>query len=416
MLHGFRPIDPAQCDDPGPYTELARREAPVFYAPELEMYVLTRHEDVKRAFTDYETFVGIGLSEHEVPPEARHVLPKGFLPEQAGFRAWSDLAEHARIRRLAQKAFTRKAAQQNADRMVELFDRTIDEFVAEGQADLVPVYARRVPMRVIVAILGLDESLEAQLHAWVADFMTLMGDPQLGKAELIELAHRQAPFYAFAEGLVAERRRDPRPGEDLISDLIVATDDEDAPSLSDSEIIAVVLIAIIAGGDTSVNLIGQVVHRALAGDARLWHGFAAQPELVERAIEEEIRHAFVGRIISRRTTREVELGGVTVPAGALVGLHVWSANRDEDVFAAAGRFDPDRADVEQHLGFGHGIKFCMGAPLARLETRLAVERLVERLPNARLVPGHALRRKPSVALPSLLGGLVVAWDPPASWC
>lgn len=410
MLHGFRPIDAEQCDDPGPLTALARREAPVFYAPELEMYVVTRHEDVKRVFAEYETFAGIGLSEHAVPEEARDVLPNGFLPQQAGFRAWSDLTEHARIRRLAQKAFNRKAALQSAERMVELFDRTIDEFVRDGEADLVPAYARRVPMRVIVAILGLEEAMESQLHAWVADFMTLMGNPQLGQAELVELAHRQAPFYAFAEELVATRRRDPQPGLDLISDLIVAVDEEGAPRLSDSEIIAVVLIAIIAGGDTSVNLIGQVVHRALDGGGELWRGFVAHPELIERAIEEELRHAFVGRIISRRATVDVELGGVPIPAGSLLGLHVWSANHDEDVFADAQTFDPQRADVDKHLGFGHGIKFCMGAPLARLETRLAVERLVERLPNARLVPGHTLRRKPSVALPSLLAGLVVAWD------
>lgn len=414
VAHGFAPLDPDQCDDPGVYATLARREAPVFYDPELDMYVVTRHEDVKRIFTDYETFRGIGLSEHEVPERARDVLPQGFLPQQPGFRNWGDLTQHTRIRRLAQKAFTHKAALQSAERMVELFDRTIDEFVADGQVDLIPAYARRVPVRVIIAILGLEEEIEPHLHAWVADFMTLMGNPQLGEDELVELAHRQAPFYAFAEELVARRREDTRPGEDLISDLIVAADDEGSPKLSNSEIIAVVLIAIIAGGDTSVNLIGQIVHRALSGGGELWRSFAAHPELIERSVEEEIRHDFVGRIIPRRPTVDVEIAGVRIPAGSLVGMHVWSANHDESVFAEAEVYDPERGDLDKHLGFGHGLRFCMGAPLARVETRLAIERLVERLPDARLVPGHRLRRKPSVALPSLLDGLVVAWDPPRS--
>jgi cytochrome P450 len=345
-----------------------------------------------------------------VPEAARHVLPDGFLPQQPGWRAWADAKEHLRLRRLAQTAFTRKAALANVPRMEKLFDATIDEFVAGGRADLLPAYARRVPMQLIIAILGLDPALEPQLHDWVADFMRLMGNPNLEEAELVEIAHRQAEFYRFGEALVQERRRDPGDEGDLISDLIAARDDEGAPKLNDNEIFTIVMIAIIGGGETSVILIGQIVRRALENAGALWREFQRDPDLIDSAIEEELRHSFIGRIISRRTTRDVELGGVAIPKGALVGLHLWSGNRDEDAFAEPERYDPERPDVDKHLGFGHGTKFCMGAPLARVETRVAIERLLERLPNLRLVSGHELRRRASIALPGLVDGLVVEWD------
>jgi cytochrome P450 len=394
VLHGFRPLEPEQVDDPAELLALARREAPVFFAPEFGMYVVTRHEDARRALADHETFVGIGLSEHAVPEAARDALPNGFLPQQPGWRAWADATQHVRLRRLAQTAFTRKAALANVPRMRELFDATIDEFVGDGRADLLPTYARRVPMQLIIAILGLDPALEPKLHDWVGDFMQLMGNPNLEEAQLVELADRQAEFYRFG------------------AELIAARDESGAPALNDNEIFTIVLIAIIGGGETSVILIGQIVRRALENGGALWRRFLADPDLVDLAIEEELRHSFIGRIISRRTTREVELGGVTIPEGALVGLHLWSSGRDEDVFAEPERYDLDRPEAGKHLGFGHGTKFCMGAPLARVETRVAVERLLERLPNARLAPGHELRRRASIALPGLVDGLVVEWDAP----
>jgi cytochrome P450 len=106
----------------------------------------------------------------------------------------------------------------------------------------------------------------------------------------------------------------------------------------------------------------------------------------------------------------VELGGVEIRAGSLIAIHLWSTGRDEAVFENPERFDPQRSHLDKHLGFGRGTRFCMGAPLARLETRVAIECLMERLPSLRLVPGHAIRREVSIAIPSLLEGLVVAWD------
>jgi cytochrome P450 len=410
VVHGFNPMDPAQIDDPGPLTRIARHEAPVFFSPEFGMYVVTRHEDVARIMGDMRLFAGLSLTEFEPPQQVAHVVPNGFLGRQPGMLAWSDPDQHARVRKLAQKAFTRGAALKNEPRIRELFMATIDEFIGDGTVDLLPAFARRCPMRVMIAILGIDPSVEDRLHRWTRDTMRLMGDPTLDEQALVELAHSQADFEGFVNELIDERRRSPRPEGDLISDLLRSQDDDAGPSLNDSEIFATVALSIVAGGDTSVNLIGQLVHRMLGDDRALWLQVQDDPSSLEQIIEEELRCAHVGRIAFRRPTQDVELGGVEIPAGSLIGIHLWSTGHDEAVFEDADRFDPGRQHLERHLGFGRGARFCMGAPLARLETRVAIECLQQRMPSLRLVPGHGIRREISIAIPSLLDGLVVAWD------
>ena len=412
VLHGFNPMDPTQIDDPGPLMAIARRDAPVFFSPEFGCYVVARHEDVTRIMSDMRLFAGLTLTELEVPEQARDVLPQGFLGRRAGMLAWTDPDEHARIRKLAQRAFTRKAALANEARIRQLFDATVDEFVAEGQADLLPVFARRCPMRVMCAILGIDPSVEDDLHLWTRDTMRLMGDPTLKEEALVELAYRQRDFERFVNDLISDRRAAPRPEGDLISDLLRSQDDEGGRSLNDEEIFATIALSIVAGGDTSVNLIGQLVARLLDGGGALWRELDADRSRLDLVIEEELRHSHVGRLAFRRPAADVEIGGVHIPAGSLIAIHLWSTGRDEAVFEEPDRFDPDRPYLERHLGFGRGARFCMGAPLARLETRIAIEVLMDRLRNPRLVPGHDLRRELSIAIPSLLDGLVVAWDVP----
>jgi cytochrome P450 len=412
VLQGFNPMDREQVDDPGPLMTIARREAPVFFSPEFGFYVVTRHEDVAHIMSDMRLFAGLSLTELEVPERARDVLPQGFLGRRAGMLAWNDADEHGRIRKLAQRAFTRKAARANEQRIRDLFDATVDEFIGHGEADLIPVFARRCPMRVMTAILGIDPSTEDDLHLWTRDTMRLMGDPTLREEALVELAYRQADFERFVTDLIAQRRAAPRPEGDLISDLLRSQDDDGGRGLEDDEIFATVALSIVAGGDTSVNLIGQLVARLLDGDGALWRELDADRSKLDLVIEEELRHSNVGRLAFRRPTEDVEVGGVPIPAGSLIGIHLWSTGRDEAVFDDPDRFDPDRPQVERHLGFGRGARFCMGAPLARLETRVAIEVLMDRLPNPRIVPGNTVRREISIAIPSLLDGLVVAWDVP----
>jgi cytochrome P450 len=313
VLHGFNPMDRTQIDDPGQRTAIARREAPVFFSPAFGCYVVTRHEDVARIMGDMRLFAGLSLTEQQVPSRAADVLPQGFLGRRAGMLAWNDPDEHARIRKLAQRAFTRKAALANEQRIRELFDATVDEFAGEGRADLLPVFARRCPMRVMIAILGIDPAVEDRLHTWTRDTMRLMGDPTLDEDALVELAHRQADFEAFVNELIAERRAAPRAEGDLISDLLRSQDDEGGRGLDDEEVFATVALSIVAGGDTSVNLIGQLVARMLDGEGELWREIAADRSRLDLVLEEELRHSHVGRLAFRR------------PTASIPGARTWSA-------------------------------------------------------------------------------------------
>jgi len=409
VLHGFDPLSPAQVEDPGPLTAVARREAPVFFDPDLDMYVVTRHEDVVSILHDYSLFAGLPMTAYEPPAAVAELLPAGFIGRQPGMLAWLDPDEHGRVRKLSQKAFTRRAAAAKEDEIRATFEDTLAGFLADGEADLATAFARKVPMRVVCATLGIDTANETDLHRWVADTMRMMGDPNLDEPALIELAHSQAEFEAFVQKLIDERRASPLPEGDLLSDLLRWQGEENERRLDDNEIFATVVLSITAGGDTSVNLISQLTRRLLI-EGDLWDRCKDDTVLLEACVEEELRICNVGRLALRRATRDAVIGGIKIPAGSIVGLHLWSTGHDEEVFERPEEFDPERGGLDRHLGFGRGVKFCMGAPLARLETRVALEVLLERLPNPRLMPGHELEHEPSIAIPSVKSGLLVAWD------
>ena len=403
VVDGFDPMNPGQIDDPGPLTAIARREAPVFFAPAFDCYVVTRHADVARIMSDMRLFRGLSLTELEVPERAAHVLPQGFLGRRAGMLAWNDPDEHSRIRKLAQRAFTRKAALANEPRIRELFDATVDEFIADGEADLLPVFARRCPMRVMTAILGIDPAVEDRLHTWTRDTMRLMGDPTLDEAALVDLAHRQSDFERFVTDLIAERRAAPRPEGDLISDLLRSQDDEGGRGLDDEEIFATIALSIVAGGDTSVTSSASSSHgcsptAATCGarstpiaPASTWSSRRSCATRTSAGSRSGVPPRTWGSAASPSRRARSSLCTSGPPAVTTTSSRIPTASI------------PTAGTSSAISGSG-----CTGAPLARLETRC----LLERLPNPRLVPGHHVRREISIAIPSLLDGLVVAWDAP----
>jgi cytochrome P450 len=166
---------------------------------------------------------------------------------------------------------------------------------------------------------------------------------------------------------------------------------------------------IFAASDTAATAIGHAVHSLLAERA-LWERVRDNRALTEAVVEETLRLRDPSRAARRTATRDCEIGGVPIPAGSAVYVHLWSAGHDEDVFEDPESFVIGRPNVRQHLTFGLGPHVCPGAPLARLEMRVALECLLDRLPSLRLVEGHELRYARSRAIPSLLSGLVVAWD------
>ncbi len=385
VMHGFNPLDLESVNHPGTYTELARREAPVFFIPEVGMYMVVDHEDIVRVTSDWKSFPMPPLATHAVPDEAVDRLPEGFAWQRSGFMPMLQPPEHSRVRKLAQKAFTRSAALAYRPLIEQMCHDSIDSFVDQGEAALVTAFTSQIPVRVIATILGVELEQAPQIYQWAWDVLTLIGDPNVGGEQLLKLAHRHADFEEWSRALIDERRANPRGEEDMISNLLRATSDDGSPKLTDMEIFSVIVVAVFGGSDTSAGLAAQVVRRMLQDDRTLYEQALGDRTLIPKLLEEELRINFVGRTIVRMAAVDTELSGVPIPAGSILALNVWGANHDETAFEDPQRFDPDREDIDRHLGWGRGIHFCLGAPLAKVEVATAVEAILDRLPNLRLV-------------------------------
>jgi cytochrome P450 len=197
------------------------------------------------------------------------------------------------------------------------------------------------------------------------------------------------------------------PGDDLISSLLRSTTPEGDPSLSTAEVIGVLNAMMTAGIETTAIFIPALLDRLLSEEA-LWRRVLDDRELLANAIEEGLRCFGPARGVRRTTTRDVVLGGVSIPKGADIFVYYASANQDEEIFADADRFDLDRDNVDRHFGFGRGTHFCLGAPLARLEARVAIEALMDRLPNLRVAHQEVQWRRHMI-MPRPMS-FILEWD------
>jgi cytochrome P450 len=277
-------------------------------------------------------------------------------------------------------------------------DDLVDAMLAGGgEGDLIAEFAFPLPITVICELLGVPLRDRDAFRAWSNAIAAGMGSGMDNRAVADALD-------AYIRELVAAKRADL--GDDLLSELIAVRDDTDR--LSESELVGMVFLLLIAGHETTVNLIGNGAYLLLTHPDQLAR-LAADPGLIPKAVEEFLRYESpVETSTPRFTTEPVEVGGVTIPAGELVLVALASANRDPERFAGADRFDVERND-SAHVAFGHGIHFCLGAPLARMEGQVAFETLLSRLPGLALaVAPDALAWRPGI----LMRGLV---DLPVRW-
>ena len=285
-----------------------------------------------------------------------------------------DPPDHARYRSVVATTFRQSVLPRWENTLIRAaVDQLIDRFAARGHADLVRDLTFAFPANVIAGILGLPEDQYEQFQRWTA-MMNLIGfNPARGYAASLQLRE-------YFLGFIAERREQPR--EDLISDLVVA--EVDGTRLSDEEIVSYLRLLLSAGVETTSRFSANVLY-ALLSHREQWDAVLADRGLLDQAIEECLRWEPPIVAIPRKAVRDVELGGVTIPAGATVFPCLASANRDQERYQDADRFDIFR-DARQFMSFGWGPHMCLGMHLARLETRVAVDRVMDRLPNLRLDP------------------------------
>jgi len=389
---GYDPLAPLYNDDPYLFYARARRESPVSYSPTYNVWLITGHAEVLEVLRLPSVFSSAqNLALPYAPPlEVQAILDEGYPPAPGLFN--NDPPGHTHARVLFAGAFTARRIAELEPRIRDLAHRLVDGFARDGQADLVERFAFPLPMTVIADLLGVPREDMPKVKAWHNDWLSLFV-PGAPLARHMEAARSAVAYQRYYAALIEERRA--RPRDDLITALAEAT--VEGARFSMAEMLSHMMILLSAGHETATDLIGHMVMHLLQ-HPELWRAIDADPGLMGPAIEESVRFHAPVQAEPRVTTEEVVLGGVTIPRGARVHVVFASANRDPGVFPDPDRFDIQREHPTRHLGFGHGIHFCIGAPLARLETRVALEVLRERLPGLRIRPGFAPEHVPDFYL------------------
>ncbi len=406
LAERFDPFHDPYLADPYPFFAEARAATPVFYSPSLDCWVVTHYHDIRRIFQTPKVFSAANTLAPLQPicPAAGRLLAEG------GFRPVptltnSDPPGHSRLRQLTNIAFTTRRVAAMEPFVRELTGRFLKEPMSNGRADLVRDLAWDLPALIIFRVLGIPDEYVARVKAGAESRLLLMwGRPS--EDEQVRLARVMAAFWRYAEELVASRAEQPR--DDFTSDLLLARDG-DLPALNHQEVTQIVYELLFAGHETTTGMIGNAL-RQLLTHRHAWAEICRDPSLIPNAVEEVRR--FDSSVIAwrRRTTQAVEIGGVPVPAEANLLLLLGSANRDPAVFADPEHFDIHRRNAREHLSFGHGAHFCLGAPLARLEARVVLEELSARLSSLRLATGQTLRFQPNTTFRGPLS-LLAEWDP-----
>lgn len=399
----FDPLSGDQFENPYELLALARREQPVFYAPNLDLWVVTRHEDVLAVLRNHRAFSSTGALKSAAapfPPEVAAVLAEG-APEMP-YIIEIDPPLHDRIRRLVTKAFTPRRVASLEPSIVEIVSDLMDGLPASGEVDIVERFAWPLPLRVLGRLLGLPSGDLEQLHRWGIDWLLVQQEGPL--QQRLEHARGTVALQRYFLDVVAVREREP--SEDLIGALVAARN-EIEPPLTDVEIAGLPLDLMVAGHVTVTRAIGNTLHLMFRHPAVRDH--LLDPELRPAAVEEILRLESPAQGLFRTAVKATDVGGVRIPAGARVMVHFASANRDECTFSSAASFRPGREESSQHLAFGKGIHFCIGAPLARLELGIALPALLERLSNLR--PGAAPAIREPVFFARGFASLPVAWGP-----
>jgi cytochrome P450 len=352
----FDPYSYAYHEDPYPTYRQLRDVAPAYLDPERGFWALSRHDDVRAAIDDWPTFSSSG----GITLERRTENVEPMLIEM-------DPPRHTELRALVSRAFTPRRVADLEHPIGDLARELAAGFVPGARVDVIDEFAAKLPMAVISVMLGVPREDQDELRSW-SDAMLHREE---GSAELTPEGIAGATrLYGYFSDVIAARRQ--TPGEDLVGALVAA--EEGDRSLSPAEVLGFCFLLLIAGNETTTKLIGNALYWLDAFPderARL----LADPSLIPAAVEETLRFDTSTQSLARVLTRDVELHGVTLPAGHKGLLLFGSANRDERRWDEPDRFDISR-NPAGHLAFGHGIHHCLGAALARLETRVALNVLL----------------------------------------
>ena len=400
MVHGcpvdesFDPLSRDYLADP--YSVMAAlplAEAPVFFAPSIGYHVVTRYADIEEVFKDPVTYSATVAQAPLVPvvAEAQRILLAGGYKPQPSMVSLDEPA-HARLRKPAARAFSMRRVQAMIP-AIEATTTALLENVAEAaEFDLVAALAFPLPANIVFSLMGVPERDYAQLKQWCGYRAALSWGRPAPQAQ-IEIADSIAAYRRYMRELVDIKVR--QPGDDLTSDLLVIHD-ENPQRLTLDEISSILFSLSFAGHETTTGLIGNTVRRLLE-DPQRWTAVTERPELIPAAVEETLRYDPSVPVWRRVTTRPAKLAGVRFPEGAKLFLWLAAAGRDATVFERPEAFDLFRPNADQHLAFGKGLHYCLGANLGKLEAQIAIAHLARRYPYLRLAPDQQLTFHPNIS-------------------
>jgi cytochrome P450 len=372
-LH-FNPIDPEFVADPYPMYHRLRAEDPVHHSP-LGFWILTRYEDVVAVLRDGR-FAKEAIAAFVAKRLGVEVATTGIGISMLD----RDPPDHTRLRSLVSKAFTPRVVEGLRPRIQQIVDELLDRAEDQRGMDLIEEFAYPLPVIVICEMLGVPVADQERFRGWSLDLARGLDATLFGPHSDVAArsrASREALTHYFRD-LIAERRSAPR--GDLLSALIAA--EEAGDTLNEQELLATCILLLVAGHETTVNLLGNGTLALLRHPAEL-RRLRENPGLIGTAVEELLRYDGPVQRTARIPSADVTIGGRTITAGEMVMPFIGAADRDPAQFPEPDRLDLARAD-NRHIAFGWGIHFCLGAPLARLEGQIAIGTLVRRLPKLAL--------------------------------
>ncbi|HUF52326.1 MAG TPA: cytochrome P450 [Dehalococcoidia bacterium] len=370
----FNPFTPEAMANPYPMYREVLKYNPVSWNSVLEVWIYTRYEDVDTVLTHPKSSADRQNADNRLAQMARQMQENNMSPfNRAPTMLTTDPPEHTRLRRLVSKAFTPKAVEELRPRIQAIVDFLLDDIADQGEMDLVQALGYPLPVIVIAEMLGVPPEDRAKFKKWSDEIVATLGGPFTPQAVLDAAAQSINEMVAYLTEVIEDRRKNPR--DDLISRLVAAEDEGNI--LSTEEIYTTTILLLVAGNETTTHLIDNGMFALLKNPEQL-EMLRKEPDLIKPAVEELLRFTGPVQLTGRVMMEEVEIGGQVVKARQSALAVLGAANHDPGKWGEnASELDITRNPTD-HLAFGDGIHFCIGAPLARAEAQIAINSLLER--------------------------------------
>lgn len=370
-------LTPEFFQDPYPFYRMLLEKAPVVWSHKVQGWLVSPFADVQTGLKESTTFGSggrIGEAAKFLDPHVRQANQAALdcLDAMMSFR---DAPHHTRLRRLVSRAFTARRVVEFEPEIERIVNDLVDGWPDSGEVDLVESLSFPLPAMVICRMLGIPESQLPNINSWADGIVNLLSAGNMTEAAAVRATKVVQEATAYLSDLIDEKRRNP--SDDLMTALVSLERDQDA--LSRPELIALIIQLFFAGFETTEGLIGNALH-ALLRNRDLYASFVQDPSLAPLITEESLRFDNSIQRQTRIALRDVEVQGEVIKKGSYVFFLIGAANRDPRHFNEPDNFDPFRADLD-NVSFGHGVHFCVGAPLARLETTIALRTLSQRFPR-----------------------------------